>query len=97
MKQLTLGDPLNESTEVGPISNARQYRHVMNLIDNATSSEGGRAIAGIIPKGEGLFVVLTILADLEPASTAASQEIFGPVVTSLQFENVYKNAPYWLY
>ena len=85
MKKLTLGDPLNESTEVGPISNARQFRHVSDMIRQARENEGGRVIAGETPQGDGFFVPPTILADLANDATAASQEIFGPVVSSFQF------------
>lgn len=87
MKKLKLGDPLNESTEVGPISNARQFRHVTTMIRKADESDGGRVIAGDTPQGEGLFVPPTILADLSSDATAASQEIFGPVVASLAFSD----------
>ncbi len=85
MKKLVLGDPLDESTEVGPISNARQYRHVTDVIRKSSEDDGARVITGEPPHGEGFFVPPTILADLAPDSYAANQEIFGPVVTSLAF------------
>ena len=85
MKKLTLGDPLDESTEVGPISNARQFQHVSDMVRQAGEAEGGRVISGKTPNGEGFFVSPTILADLPAHASAASQEIFGPVVTSLAF------------
>ncbi len=85
MKKLTLGDPLDESTEVGPISNARQFRHVSDMVRQANENDGGRVIAGDTPSGDGFFVSPTILADLPPDAAAVSQEIFGPVVTSLAF------------
>ncbi len=87
MKQLTLGDPLDESTEVGPISNARQFQHVSDMVRQAGEKDGGRIIAGDTPDGEGLFVSPTILADLAADASAANQEIFGPVVTSLAFSD----------
>lgn len=87
MKKLTLGDPLDESTEVGPISNARQFQHVSDMVRQAGEKDGGRIIAGDTPDGEGLFVSPTILADLAADAAAANQEIFGPVVTSLAFSD----------
>lgn len=87
MKKLTLGDPLDESTEVGPISNARQFQHVSDMVRQAGEKDGGRIIAGDTPGGEGLFVSPTILADLAADAAAANQEIFGPVVTSLAFSD----------
>ncbi len=87
MKQLSLGDPLDESTEVGPISNGRQFQHVSDMVQNAGQSEGARVIVGELPAGDGFFVAPTILADLAPDAAAARQEIFGPVVTSFAFDD----------
>ncbi len=87
MKRLTLGDPLDEDTEVGPISNARQFEHVSTMVRQASEEDGGRIISGETPDGDGLFVSPTILADLAVDAAAARQEIFGPVVTSLAFSD----------
>ncbi|ASJ76222.1 aldehyde dehydrogenase family protein [Granulosicoccus antarcticus] len=87
MKKLTLGDPLDELTEIGPISNARQFRHVRDMVQDAQQRDGGRVIAGEPPAGEGLFVSPTILADLPLDAAAAREEIFGPVVTCLAFDD----------
>ena len=85
MEKLTLGDPLDESTEIGPIGNARQFQHVSDMVLQANETDGARIIASKVPEGKGLFVAPTILADLPSHASAASQEIFGPVVTSLSF------------
>ncbi|MFK7858264.1 MAG: aldehyde dehydrogenase family protein [Granulosicoccus sp.] len=87
MKQLTLGDPLDETTEVGPISNARQFQYVSGMLQNAGRQVDGQVISGEVPAGEGFFVAPTILKGLAPDSAAARTEIFGPVVVSLAFED----------
>lgn len=87
MKQLTLGDPLDETTEIGPISNARQYQHVSDMVQRAVQDEGGRVITGDTPEGDGYFVAPTILSDINSDSSVANQEIFGPVVASLAFDD----------
>ncbi|MFT4727200.1 MAG: aldehyde dehydrogenase (NAD+) [Granulosicoccus sp.] len=87
MKKLILGDPLDGTTEVGPISNARQFQHVSNMVRQAGENDGGRVIAADLPAGEGFFVAPTILTDLAPDADAATQEIFGPVVTCLTFDD----------
>jgi acyl-CoA reductase-like NAD-dependent aldehyde dehydrogenase len=86
MKQLTVGDPLNEATEIGPISNRRQYDHVTSMVSKA-ASDGANVIAGTENFGDALIVPPTILADLAPSADAAQTEIFGPVVTALSFED----------
>jgi len=87
MKQLTLGDPLDEATDVGPISNERQYRHVSEMVNTASQSQGAQVLSGSVPPGDGYFVPPTILAGQDSMAAAAQQEIFGPVVTSLAFSN----------
>ena len=86
MRKLGLGDPLEETTEVGPIGNARQYSHVCGMIEQAGRS-GGRIVAPDRPDGDGFFVPPTILAGLEPTAPAAQEEVFGPVVAALTFSD----------
>lgn len=87
MKKLTLGDPLDESTEIGPISNNRQFQHISDMLQKVEQGSGGRIISGSPPPGDALFVPPTILVDLEPDADAARNEIFGPVVISLTFDD----------
>lgn len=87
MRQLSLGDPLDESTEIGPISNIRQFQHVSRMLENAAQNEGARVINSAPPSGNGLFISPTILADLSNDAPAATKEIFGPVVVSLAFDD----------
>ncbi|MFY0596462.1 MAG: aldehyde dehydrogenase family protein [Cognatishimia sp.] len=86
MKQLAVGDPLSEDTEIGPISNRRQFDHVTSMIGKA-ADDGATVIASDDAFGDALVVPPTILADLPPSSDAAQNEIFGPVVTALTFED----------
>ena len=86
VKQIKLGDPLDNTTEIGPIGNERQFEHVTGMID-AASASGGGVFAAERPEGSGLFVAPTILTDLPSCARAAQDEIFGPVVTVLPFED----------
>ena len=86
MDQLKVGDPLDEATEIGPISNRRQFDHVTGMINQA-ASDGAKVLTGAASEGDALFVPPTILADLSPEANAAQSEIFGPVVTALSFED----------
>lgn len=84
MEQLKVGDPLDEATEIGPISNRRQFDHVTAMVDQA-AKEGAKVLSGDRPKGDALIVPPTILTDLPPEADAAQTEIFGPVVAALSF------------
>ena len=81
MNRIKLGDPLDPETEVGPISNARQFAHIRQMVTNA----GGDIITRATTPAKGYFVAPTILRGLTNRSAAAQTEIFGPVVTALPF------------
>lgn len=86
MNNIKLGDPLDENTEIGPISNARQYEHVTGMIEQA-AGEGAVVHTRIKDAGRGYFVPPTVLDDLSNSATAAQREIFGPVVTAIPFDD----------
>jgi betaine-aldehyde dehydrogenase len=86
MEAITLGDPLNEATEIGPISNARQFAHVTDMIKGA-QGEGANVRARTSLPDTGFFVPPTILAGLSNSATAAQTEIFGPVATAIPCED----------
>ncbi|MGR3815754.1 MAG: aldehyde dehydrogenase family protein [Cognatishimia activa] len=86
MSHLKVGDPLDDATEIGPISNRRQFDHVTAMVDQAVL-EGAKVLTGPSTDGDALMVPPTILAGLPPEASAAQTEIFGPVVTALSFED----------
>lgn len=86
MGKIAVGDPLSEGTEIGPISNVRQYEHVTSMVNRA-AKDGATILAPDIPDSDALLVPPTILKDLTPQSDAAQTEIFGPVVAALSFKD----------
>ncbi len=86
MRRLRLGDPLDDATEVGPLGNRRQYRHVNAMIDAARAA-GATADQAERPAGAGLFVPPTLLSSIDDTAAAAREEIFGPVVTLIAFDD----------
>jgi aldehyde dehydrogenase (NAD+) len=87
MKRISVGDPLSDSTELGPVSNLSQYSRFHSMIAQA-ENEGAKVLTGNMPEGgEGLFVPPTLLTSLDNSSTAAQHEIFGPVVTAIAFDD----------
>lgn len=85
MNKITLGDPLSDDTEVGPIGNAKQFAHVQNMISQA-SAAGGSVLVRDKKPNQGYFVAPTVLDGLANSSVPAQREIFGPVVTAITFE-----------
>lgn len=84
--RLSLGAPLDESTEVGPIQNARQHARVRDLIATGRE-EGARLATGGAEDRPGFWVRPTLLADVAPGSTVFETEIFGPVLAATPFDD----------
>ncbi|MCE5971890.1 betaine-aldehyde dehydrogenase [Sinirhodobacter sp. WL0062] len=80
------GDPLDEGTQFGPVISAAQHEKVMGYIETA-KAEGARLVSGGASGNEGpLFVQPTVFADVTDDMTIAREEIFGPVMSVLDFE-----------
>ncbi|MGW2552019.1 aldehyde dehydrogenase family protein [Streptomyces sp. NPDC001635] len=73
---------------IGPVVNARQQERVRSYIHKGIE-EGARLIAGgpESPRERGFFVRPTVFADVAPEMTIAQEEIFGPVLCVLRYED----------
>ncbi len=92
LKQLAIGDPRDEATQVGPMITRGQYDRALELMQ-AGADEGARVLAGggrLEQSGElkdGLWLEATILAGVDANMRVASEEIFGPVLSVLRFRD----------
>jgi betaine-aldehyde dehydrogenase len=83
---ITLGDPLDMATQMGPLVSAAQADKVMALIGTGRA-EGARLITGgARPDRPGNFIQPTVFADVTDTMTIAREEIFGPVMAVLAFD-----------
>lgn len=86
----TVGDPLAEGTRLGPVVSRRQRDTVRAHIARAIA-DGARVLAGgpEPPAGleRGFYVQPTILADVTPEMAIAREEVFGPVLAILAYED----------
>ncbi|MGJ7418378.1 aldehyde dehydrogenase family protein [Streptomyces cinereoruber] len=73
---------------VGPLVNAKQRERVRGYIEKGVE-EGARLVAGgpEAPRETGYYVSPTVFADVTPDMTIAQEEIFGPVVSLLKYED----------
>jgi aldehyde dehydrogenase (NAD+) len=73
---------------VGPLVNAKQQQRVRGYIEKGVA-EGARIVAGgpETPRETGYYVSPTVFADVTPDMTIAQEEIFGPVVSILRYED----------
>ncbi|MFD7301244.1 aldehyde dehydrogenase family protein [Streptomyces pharetrae] len=73
---------------IGPVVNAKQQQRVLGYIAQGVA-EGARLVAGgpDAPREQGYFVSPTVFADVTPEMTVAQEEIFGPVLSILRYED----------
>ena len=86
----TVGDPLGEGIKVGPLINKAQFERVQGFIRKGVE-EGATLVAGGPGKPEGLtqghFVRPTVFADVRTDMTIAQEEIFGPVLVIIPYDD----------
>ena len=86
--RLKVGLPLEETTEVGPINNAQQFARVEEMV-TAGRAAGAEVMAGggkPQDAGEGYFYAPTVLSGVTAEMAVAREEIFGPVLSCLLFD-----------
>ncbi|WP_454858278.1 aldehyde dehydrogenase family protein [Rhizobium binxianense] len=87
--RLTVGDPRDPSTMIGPLANQNQYDRVQHYIRRGLE-QGASLIAGGEGRPDGLtsgyFVRPTVFADVHNDMDIAREEIFGPVLVLIPFE-----------
>jgi acyl-CoA reductase-like NAD-dependent aldehyde dehydrogenase len=85
--QLKVGDPLEQDTQVGSLVSEAHRERVHGYVERGRE-EGAEVVAGGEPRdGKGAFYPPTVLAKVDNAMTVAQEEIFGPVVTVIPFED----------
>jgi len=82
VKSLSVGDPLEEKTEMGPLISADQREKVASYLDG----DAPVAIRGSTPEGPGFWFPPTVLAPVSNDDRAAREEIFGPVACVIPFD-----------
>ena len=85
---LTLGDPLDESSDIGAIINEKQFRKVCGYVDDGLNRRDARLVFGGLPPkegplSEGYFAIPTVFADTSNDWRLAREEIFGPVLVAI--------------
>jgi acyl-CoA reductase-like NAD-dependent aldehyde dehydrogenase len=89
VSSMPVGDPSDPATQIGPMATSRQRQVVEGYIEIARQ-EGARAVVGGgRPAGfdRGWFVEPTVFADVLPDMRVAQEEIFGPVLSVLTYED----------
>jgi acyl-CoA reductase-like NAD-dependent aldehyde dehydrogenase len=83
VRDVTVGDPARDSTEMGPLISEAQLVSVAAFVPDGAPV----AVQGHCPDGPGNWFAPTVLAPVDPGARAATEEIFGPVVVVIPFED----------
>ncbi len=84
MESATMGDPLDENNDIGPMARIDLRDELHNQV-RLSMSGGARLVAGgFVPEGPGAYYPPTVLADVKPGMPAYHEELFGPVAAIIQ-------------
>ncbi len=90
-RRISLGDPLDPATDMGTVANEPQFRRILTFIERARSQGARLMTGGSAARGPGLengfFVEPTVFADVRNEMEIAQEEVFGPVLAVIPFED----------
>jgi acyl-CoA reductase-like NAD-dependent aldehyde dehydrogenase len=88
-REVKVGDPADPDVQMGPLISAAQRDRVQAHVDGAINDGAKLATGGGRPAGldVGYYFEPTILTEVEPDSTIAQEEVFGPVLTVLRYRD----------
>jgi betaine-aldehyde dehydrogenase len=89
---LKIGDPLDESTDMGAVISRKQFDRVCSYIQDGLEQKDARLVLGGLPPStgplaQGYFVEPTVFAHVENDWRIAREEIFGPVMVAIAWED----------
>jgi acyl-CoA reductase-like NAD-dependent aldehyde dehydrogenase len=87
--ELTVGDPRDPATDVGAMVTRKHYERVLDYLASAQKEGGTFAVGGGRAPGHdvGYYVAPTIITGVSPDAKVAQEEIFGPVLTVLTYQD----------
>jgi betaine-aldehyde dehydrogenase len=85
--RLTVGDPMDPATDLGPLVSTAQRDRVHGFVERAVGAGATAARGGRPGDGPGAFYAPTVITGAEQSSEIVQQEVFGPVLTVLGFSS----------
>ncbi len=85
---MKIGSGFDPETQIGPVVSSRHFERVMGYLDRARA-EGARVLTGGERSGTaGCFIQPTVLVDVHAGMQVGREEVFGPVVSAMPFDDV---------
>jgi len=90
VRKVKVGDPFQPDTNMGPLTMKRQLARVEGYIAKGRSEGARLVLGGGRPEHlkKGYFIEPTVFADVDTKMTIAQEEIFGPVVSFISYDNL---------
>jgi succinate-semialdehyde dehydrogenase/glutarate-semialdehyde dehydrogenase len=83
-KNAKAGDPMDDSSDIGPLARADLREQLHEQVEQSVSKGATIAVGGSIPEGKGSFYPATILENVEKGQPAYDDELFGPVASLIR-------------
>ncbi|MFS0822285.1 aldehyde dehydrogenase family protein [Bacillus sp. 1P02SD] len=87
-EKIKQGAGLHADTEIGPLVSIEQQNRVLGYIEKGLNEGAELVVGGQKPYEEGYFVSPTIFANVKDEMTIAKEEIFGPVISAMPYEDL---------
>ena len=87
LKQYDCGNPLEESTRLGPLAREDLRQHLHQQVLRSIECGAQLVVGGELPVGEGFFYPPTLLTQVVPGMPAFDDELFGPVISVVRVES----------
>ena len=89
-KKLKIGDPLDETTDIGAIINEKQFKKVCGYVEEGMKQPGAKLLFGGLPPktgplSQGYYALPTVFANAANDWRLAREEIFGPVLVAIRW------------
>ncbi|MEO8721996.1 MAG: aldehyde dehydrogenase family protein [Sphingobium sp.] len=84
---IKLGSPFDPATQMGPLISSRQRDRVAGLVNDSIAQGASALTGGVVPNGAGWFYQPTVLGGVSEDMTVMREEIFGPVVCAVRFDD----------
>jgi succinate-semialdehyde dehydrogenase/glutarate-semialdehyde dehydrogenase len=85
---LKLGDPIDASTDVGPLATEQGLKDVADQVERSVKAGARLVCGGKAPGGKGWFYPPSLLADIPASAPAYREEVFGPVALLFRVKNL---------
>ena len=90
VEKLNVGDPTQDSTEMGPLTHKIHRNNVLGFLDRSTAAGAKVALGGNPIGSKGFFIQPTIITEVDQKSEIVQKEVFGPIITVQKAEDDYQ-------